>query len=102
MVVYADIIDEGDKMEIVRKEYGKPYAQQITKDGFETKIARMNLYRQPKVVSEADAAPDAGHIEYLVRFQFRDVVQRKVRTLVFMLRSHPPKSSQFFSGIPEV
>lgn len=58
MVIYADMIDEGDKMEIVWKEYGKPYAQQITKDGSETKIARMNLSRQPKVVSEADAAAE--------------------------------------------
>lgn len=58
VVIYADMIDEGDKMEIVWKEYGKPYAQQITKDGSETKIARMNLSRQPKVVSEADAAAE--------------------------------------------
>ena len=58
VVIYADMIDEGDKMEIVWKEYGKPYAQQITKDGSETKIARMNLSRQPKVVSEDDAAAE--------------------------------------------
>ena len=58
VVIYADMIDEGDKMEIVWKGYGKPYAQQITKDGSETKIARMNLSRQPKVVSEADAAAE--------------------------------------------
>ena len=58
VVIYADMIDEGDKMEIVWKEFGKPYAQQITKDGSETKIARMNLSRQPKVVSEDDAAAE--------------------------------------------
>ena len=58
VVIYADMIDEGDKMEIVWKEFGKPYAQQITKDGSETKIARMNLSRQPKIVSEADAAAE--------------------------------------------
>jgi len=58
VVIYADMIDEGDKMEIVWKEYGKPYAQQITKTNDGVKIARMNLSRQPKVVSEADAAAE--------------------------------------------
>ena len=58
VVIYADMIDEGDKMEIVWKEYGKPYAQQITKTNDGVKIARMNLSRQPIVVSEADAAAE--------------------------------------------
>jgi len=58
VVIYADMIDEGDKMEIVWKEYGKPYAQQITKTNDGVKIARMNLSRQPRVVSEADAAAE--------------------------------------------
>ena len=58
VVIYADMIDEGDKMEIVWKEYGKPYAQQITKTNDGVKIARMNLSRQPKIVSEADAAAE--------------------------------------------
>ena len=58
VVIYADMIDEGDKMEIVWEEYGKPYAQQITKTNDGVKIARMNLSRQPKVVSEADAAAE--------------------------------------------
>jgi hypothetical protein len=58
VVIYTDMIDEGDKMEIVWKEYGKPYAQQITKTNDGVKIARMNLSKQPKVVSEADAAAE--------------------------------------------
>ena len=58
VVIYADMIDEGDKMEIVWEEYGKPYAQQITKTNDGVKIARMNLSRQPKIVSEADAAAE--------------------------------------------
>ena len=58
VVIYADMIDEGDKMEIVWKEDGKPYAQQITKTNDGVKIARMNLSRQPIVVSEADAAAE--------------------------------------------
>ena len=58
VVIYADMIDEGDKMEIVWREHGPAYAQQITKDGQQIKIARMNLSRQPRVVSEADAAAE--------------------------------------------
>ena len=55
VVIYTDMIDEGDKMEIVWREHGTSYAQQITKTDNGVKIARMNLSRQPYVADGGEA-----------------------------------------------
>ena len=55
VVVYVDLVDEGDKAELVWPEYGKPFFQQITKADDGVKIARMVLSRKPYVADEAEA-----------------------------------------------
>lgn len=54
IVVYCEYVG-GDKLELVWREFGKPYLQQITKgqSGFE--IARMTLSTKPVVSSPEDA-----------------------------------------------
>ena len=49
VVVYVDLINEGDKAELVWPEYGKPFFQQITKADEGVKIARMILSSKPYV-----------------------------------------------------
>lgn len=55
VVVYVDLVDEGDKAELVWPEFGKPYFQQITKTEDGVKIARMVLSRKPYVADESEA-----------------------------------------------
>jgi hypothetical protein len=55
VVVYVDLVNEGDKGELVWPEFGKPYFQQITKTDDGVKIARMILSRKPYVADEGEA-----------------------------------------------
>ena len=55
VVVYVDLVNEGDKGELVWPEFGKPYFQQITKPDDGVKIARMILSRKPYVADEGEA-----------------------------------------------
>lgn len=55
VVVYVDLVNEGDKGELVWPEFGKPYFQQITKTDDGVKIARMVLSRNPYVADEGEA-----------------------------------------------
>lgn len=55
VVVYMDLVDFGDKAELVWPEFGKPYFQQITKTDNGVKIARMILSRKPVVADPSDA-----------------------------------------------
>ena len=55
VVIYTDLVDEGDKAELVWPEFGKPYFQQITKADNGVNIARMVLSRRPYVASEEEA-----------------------------------------------
>ena len=50
-----DLVDEGDKAELVWPEFGKPYFQQITQTKEGVKIARMILSKKPYVASESEA-----------------------------------------------
>jgi len=50
-----DLVNEGDKAELVWPEFGKPYFQQITKTEDGVKIARMVLSRKPYVADESEA-----------------------------------------------
>ena len=58
VVIYANLLNSGDKAEIVWREYGNPYIQQITPDKGEVSIVRMNLSYKPVVHSEEDALMD--------------------------------------------
>lgn len=58
VVVYADLVDEGDKAELVWPEFGKPFFQQITKTDDGVKIARMVLSSKPYVADEPEALRD--------------------------------------------
>ena len=58
VVIYTDLVDEGDKAELVWPEYGKPFFQQITKTDDGVKIARMVLSSKPYVADEAEALRD--------------------------------------------
>ena len=58
VVVYVDLVDEGDKAELVWPEFGKPYFQQITKTNDGVKIARMILSSKPYVADESEALRD--------------------------------------------
>lgn len=49
VVVYVDLVNEGDKAELVWPEFGKPYFQQITKAGNGVNIARMVLTSKPSM-----------------------------------------------------
>lgn len=55
VVVYVDLLNEGDKAELVWPEFGKPYFQQITQTTDGVKIARMILSRKPYVADEGEA-----------------------------------------------
>ena len=55
VVIYTDLIDEGDKAELVWPEFGKPYFQQITKADNGVNIARMVLTSKPYVADEGEA-----------------------------------------------
>ena len=58
VVVYVDLVNEGDKAELVWPEFGKPYFQQITKTDEGVKIARMVLSSKPYVADESEALRD--------------------------------------------
>ena len=58
VVVYMELVNEGDKAELVWPEFGKPYFQQITKADDGVKIARMILSRKPYVATEEEALMD--------------------------------------------
>ena len=58
VVVYVDLVNEGDKAELVWPEFGKPFFQQITKTDDGVKIARMVLSRKPYVADESEALRD--------------------------------------------
>ena len=55
VVIYMDLINEGDKVELVWPEFDNPYLQQITKTDEGVKIAKMVLTRKPYVADEAEA-----------------------------------------------
>ena len=55
VVIFMDLVDEGDKAELVWSETGKPYFQQITPTTNGVKIARMILSHRPYVADENDA-----------------------------------------------
>ena len=58
VVVYVDLVDEGDKAELVWPEFGKPFFQQITTIDDGVKIARMILSSKPYVADESEALRD--------------------------------------------
>ena len=58
VVVYVDLVNEGDKAELVWPEFGKPFFQQITKTDDGVKIARMVLSSKPYVADESEALRD--------------------------------------------
>lgn len=58
VVVYVDLVNGGDKAELVWPEYGKPFFQQITKTDDSVKIARMVLSRKPYASNEEEALRD--------------------------------------------
>ena len=58
VVVYVDLVNEGDKAELVWPEFGKPYFQQITKIDDGVKIARMVLSSKPYVADGSEAMRD--------------------------------------------
>jgi hypothetical protein len=53
-----ELVNEGDKAELVWPEFGKPYFQQIIKVDDGVKIARMILSRKPYVATEEEALMD--------------------------------------------
>jgi hypothetical protein len=55
VVIYTDLVDEGDKAELVWPEFGKPYFQQITKADNGVNIARMVLSSKAHVANESEA-----------------------------------------------
>ena len=55
VVIYTDLVDEGEKAELVWPEFGKPYFQQITKADNGVNIARMVLSSKPHVANESEA-----------------------------------------------
>lgn len=55
VVIYTDLVDEGDKAELVWPEFGKPYFQQITKADNGVNVARMVLSSKPHVANESEA-----------------------------------------------
>ena len=58
VVIYTDLVDEGDMAELVWPEFGKPYFQQITKVDNGVNIARMVLSSKPHVADENEALRD--------------------------------------------
>ena len=55
VVVYVDLVNEGDKAELVWPEFGKPFFQQITKTDEGVKIARMVLSSKPYVADDRES-----------------------------------------------
>ena len=55
VVVYMELVNEGDKAELVWPEFGKPYFQQITKADNGVNIARMVLTSKPYVADDVEA-----------------------------------------------
>ena len=55
VVIYTDLVDEGEKAELVWPEFGKPYFQLITKADNGVNIARMVLSSKPHVANESEA-----------------------------------------------
>lgn len=55
IVIYINFLDEADKYELVYREYGNPYFQEITKTDNGVKIARTNLSTKPSAASPYDA-----------------------------------------------
>ena len=53
-VIFMDMLDSPDKMELVWPEYGQPYIQQITKSDDGVKIARVMLSKTPVVADPND------------------------------------------------
>ena len=55
VVIYINFLDDTDKYELVWREYGNPYFQEITKTEDGVKIAKMNLSSRPSSTSPEDA-----------------------------------------------
>ena len=55
IVIYMDLIDEGDKAELVWSEFDEPFLQQITKSNDGVHIARMILTSKPYVADDGEA-----------------------------------------------
>lgn len=53
-VIFMDMLDSYDKMELVWPKYGQPYIQQITKSDDGVKIARVMLSKTPVVADPND------------------------------------------------
>ena len=60
VVLYIDFIGEADKYELVWREFGNPFLQEITKTEEGVKILRMSLSTQPTSTS-----PDAAILQML-------------------------------------
>ena len=58
VVVYVDLVNEGDKAELVWPEFGKPFFQQITKTDEGVKIAKLVLSRKPYVANGNEVMRD--------------------------------------------
>lgn len=55
VVIFISFLDETDKYELVWREYGSPYLQEITKTDEGVKICKMNLSSKPRSTSPEDA-----------------------------------------------
>ena len=55
VVIYMDMVDSSDKMELVWSQYGKPYIQQVTQSDDGIGIAKIILSEKPRVASEGEA-----------------------------------------------
>ena len=55
VVLYMDLLESSDKMELVWFPVGNPYLQQITKSAEGVDIARMIMSKKPYVASEEEA-----------------------------------------------
>ena len=55
VVIFISFLDETDKYELVWREYGSPYLQEITKTDECVKICKMNLSTKPRSTSPEDA-----------------------------------------------
>lgn len=55
VVIFISFLDETDKYELVWREYGSPYLQEITKTDECVKIYKMNLSTKSRSMSPEDA-----------------------------------------------
>ena len=55
VVLYIDFLEEVDKYELVWREYGHPFLQEITRKESGVEIARMNLSSKPTATSPENA-----------------------------------------------